>query len=91
LALGLSSLSTEGFARGGAVIGGLIVGAAIGAAVSGAINQPKTIYVPAAPPPQPWPKTYSPKPGITCYPAQQACYNVNGAYNANWTWKVYAR
>jgi hypothetical protein len=75
----------------GAIIGGLIAGAAIGAAVSSQIRQPKTVYVPTPPPPDPWPKTYSPAPGITCYPAQRACYNVNGSYNGRWTYNVYAR
>jgi hypothetical protein len=28
---------------------------------------------------------------VTCYPVQAACYNANGAFNANWTWKVYQR
>ena len=37
-----------------------------------------------------WANAFSPK-GVTCYPAQQACYNKNGAYNANWTWKIYAK
>ena len=78
-------------AKTGAVIGGIIAGAAVGAAVSSAINQPKTVYVPAPPQTQPWPQSFSPKPNIICYPAQRACYNVNGAYNANWTWKIYAK
>ncbi len=80
----------------GAVIGGLVAGAIIGAAVAGSVNEPANIYVKPKPPPpppgpNPWKNAFSPKPGITCYPVQQACYNNNGAYNANWTWKVYSK
>lgn len=78
----------------GAVIGGLIAGAAIGAAVSAAVDHPKTVRTPKPPPPpprSPWSNPYHPKQGVSCYPVQQACYNKNGAYNGNWTWKVYAR
>lgn len=79
----------------GAVIGGLVAGAVIGAAVAGAATHPAPIYVnpkpPPPPKPNPWQNAFAPKPGITCYPVQYACYNANGAYNANWTWKVYQR
>jgi hypothetical protein len=80
--------------KGAAIAGGIIAGAAIGAAVSSSINQPKTVYVPvpvAAPPPPQWQQVFSPIPHMNCYPAQRACYNANGAYNANWTYKIYAR
>jgi hypothetical protein len=73
-----------------AVVGGIIAGAAVGAMVSNAVAQPRTVYVSAPPPPQPWAGAFSPRPGVNCYPAQRACYYANGAYNANWTWKVYA-
>ena len=79
----------------GAVVGGLIAGAVIGAAVAGSATHPNTIYVnpkpPPPPKPDPWANGFSPKQGVKCYPAQHACYNNNGAYNANWTWKVYQR
>jgi len=80
----------------GAVIGGLVAGAVIGAAVASSAKHPDTIYVKPKPPPpppgpNPWKNAFSPKPGVTCYPVQTACYNANGAYNANWTWKVYQR
>jgi hypothetical protein len=80
----------------GAVVGGLVAGAIIGAAVAGSVNHPANIYVNPKPPPpppgpNPWKNAFSPKPGITCYPVQKACYNNNGAYNANWTWKVYSK
>ena len=78
-----------------AIIGGIIAGAAAGAVVSGAIKLPKPAYVPPPPPSAPpapyWGDSFSPKARVFCYPAQRACYNANGAYNANWTWKVYAR
>jgi hypothetical protein len=80
--------------KGAAIAGGIIAGAAIGAAVSSSINQPKTVYVPvpvAAPPPPQRQQVFSPIPHMNCYPAQRACYNANGAYNANWTYKIYAR
>jgi hypothetical protein len=80
--------------KGAAIAGGIIASAAIGAAVSSSINQPKTVYVPvplaAAPPPQ-WQQVFSPILYMNCYPAQRAYYNANGAYNANWTYKIYAR
>lgn len=79
----------------GAVVGGLIAGAVIGAAVASTANHPTNIYVKPTPPPpprpDPWANSFSPKPGVKCYPAQHACYNKNGGYNANMTWKVYQR
>ena len=79
----------------GAIVGGLIAGAVIGAAVASSTNHPSNIYVNPRPPhppaPNPWANAFSPKPGINCYPAQKACYKSDGAYNANWTWKVYQR
>ncbi|MCP4381208.1 MAG: hypothetical protein GY798_07280 [Hyphomicrobiales bacterium] len=79
----------------GAVIGGVIAGAAIGAAVSSAINHPPSTHSKKPPPtpskPNPWADAYKPTGGIKCYPAQQACYNNGGAFNANWTHKVYGK
>lgn len=80
----------------GAVIGGIIAGAAIGAAISSAIDHPKKIYVPAPPPPRPpgpnpWANAFHPDPAVTCYPVQQACYRVDGAYAAAWTSRVFGR
>ena len=79
----------------GAVVGGLIAGAVIGAAVAGSANHSTNIYVKPTPPPpprpDPWANAFSPKQGVKCYPAQRACYNRDGAYNANWTWKVYQK
>ena len=82
-------LPTEAGARNdaGAVAAGIIIGAAVGAAVSSDIKHKNRIYVPGPPPPQ----GFSPKPGVWCYPAQRACYNANGAYAPNWTYKIYAR
>jgi hypothetical protein len=74
----------------GAVAAGIIVGAAVGAAVSSNIKHNNRVYVPGPPPP-PSNKGFSPKPGVWCYPAQRACYNADGAYAPNWTYKVYAR
>jgi len=93
LCMALSSTSTPAVAKNnaGAVVGGLLAGAVIGAAVASAVKHPKKIYVKEPPPPSKWSNAYSPKAGITCYPVQQACYKANGAYNANWTWKVYAK
>lgn len=73
----------------GAVAAGLIIGAAVGAAVSSNIKHKNKIYVPGPPPPPR--QAFSPKPGVWCYPNQRACYNANGAYAPNWTYKVYAR
>jgi len=89
------SMTSEALSRSsktGAVVGGLIAGAAIGAAISSA-NHPTTVYVEERPKPKPnkWGESFSPKSGVRCYPAQHACYSSDGAYNANWTHKVYAR
>lgn len=73
----------------GAVVAGVIVGAAVGAAVSSNIKHKNKIYVQG--PPSSRPQAFSPKPGVWCYPNQRACYNANGAYAPNWTYKVYAR
>lgn len=94
LGFGFSSSVPAEAGKGAAIAGGIIVGAAVGAAISSSVNQPKTVYVPvpvAAPPPQAWGQVFSPIPHINCYPAQRACYNANGAYNGNWTYKIYAR
>jgi hypothetical protein len=75
-----------------AIVGGIIAGAAVGAAISSSIDHPKKVYVPGPPPPRPaWDKVYQPNNNIWCYPAQRACYNRNGVYDAKWTYKVYAR
>jgi len=93
--MGITSPALAKNNNAGAVIGGLVAGAVIGAAVAGAASHPNNIYVnpkpPPPPKPDPWRNAFAPKPGITCYPVQYACYNANGAYNANWTWKVYQR
>ena len=92
LGFGLGGSAPAEAGKGAAIAGGIIAGAAIGAAISSSVNQPKTVYV-AVPPPRPpqWQQVYSPIPHMNCYPAQRACYNANGAYNANWTYKIYAR
>jgi len=79
-----------------AFIGGAVVGAAVVGAISASHNAPKVVYAPGYVPPPPaydpvWAGAMSPKPGITCYPAQQACYNAGGGYSKNWTWRIYAR
>lgn len=93
LAIVAAGAATEAAAKNntGAVIGGIIAGAAIGAAVPSEMKHPNTVYVPAPPPKPPSPQTFTPKPGVVCYPAQRACYSDRGAYSANWTWKVYAK
>ena len=74
-----------------AIVGGIIAGAAVGAAISSSVDHPKKVYVPAPEPRPAWDKVYKPNPNIWCYPAQRACYNRNGVYNANWTTKIYVR
>jgi hypothetical protein len=74
-----------------AIVGGIIAGAAVGAAISSSIDHPKKVYVPGPPPRPAWDKVYKPNNNIWCYPAQRACYNRNGVYDAKWTYKVYAR
>lgn len=75
----------------GAVVGGLVVGAAIGAALSKKHKHVEKIYVPGYGPPPVWTQTFSPKPGVLCYPAQRACYDAGGAYNPKWTWNTFGR
>ncbi|MCI0999034.1 MULTISPECIES: hypothetical protein [Brucella/Ochrobactrum group] len=64
----------------GAAVAAGILGLAIAAAIAdNGNNRPHDVY---APPPQPY---YAPPPyrlsnGITCYPAQRACYLANGHY-----------
>jgi hypothetical protein len=89
---GMTTEAVSKNSKTGAVVGGLIAGAAIGAAISSS-SHPTTVYVEERPKPNPnkWGESFSPKPGIRCYPAQHACYNNDGAYNGNWTYKVYAR
>ena len=74
-----------------AAAAGAIAGVAVGAAISGSTLPPQIIvnnYGPRRP--GGW-AAYSPKPGFTCYPRQQACYRANGAYAANLTWTEFRR
>jgi hypothetical protein len=78
-----------------AAIAGALIGAAVGAAVSESQRQPRQIivddndYAPVyrggryA--------SYSPKPGVICYPVQQACYKANGTFAANASWQEFGR
>lgn len=90
IAGGVTSDAVAKSSKTGAVVGGLIAGAAIGAAISSS-NHPTTVYVQEKPKPNKWGDSFSPKPGVRCYPAQHACYSSDGAYNGNWTHKVYAK
>ena len=74
-----------------AIVGGIIAGAAVGAAISSSVDHPKKVYVPAPAPRPAWDKVYKPNSNIWCYPAQHACYNRNGVYDAKWTHRIYAR
>jgi hypothetical protein len=76
----------------GAAIAGGIVGLAVGAALSKKQKHTTVIYAPGYQPPYPpgtypnaWAQFFSPKPGVTCYPIQRACYDARGAYNPKWT------
>lgn len=73
-----------------AILGGL-AGLAVGAAIADSANRNHDVY--GAPPPPAYrpPAPFSPAGGIVCYPEQRACYNNGGAYNGNWTWRVYGR
>lgn len=33
--------------------------------------------------------TFSPKPGVTCYDRQRACYKNDGSFASNMTWEFY--
>jgi hypothetical protein len=69
-------------------VAGAIAGAAVGAAISGSTHSPQIIV--NGRPPRPG-ASYSPRPGFTCYPRQQACYRANGAYAPNLTWTEFRR
>jgi hypothetical protein len=90
----LMAQSAPGEAKDGrnaaAIIGG-IAGLAVGAAIADNANRNYDVY--GAPPPPSYrpPAPFSPSGGIICYPDQRACYNNGGAYNSNWTWRVYGR
>jgi hypothetical protein len=93
LAVIAGSMTSESVAKDktGAVIGGLIAGAAIGAAISSSSKHSNTIYVEEKPKPNKWGDSFSPKPGVICYPVQHACYGSDGAYSAKWTHNIFAR
>ena len=76
--------------KGAAVAAG-IIGLAVGAAIADSNNRNRDVY--GAPPPPAYrpPAPFSPTGGVICYPDQRACYNNGGAYNGNWTWRVYGR
>jgi hypothetical protein len=76
----------------GAAIAGGVVGLAVGAALSKKHKHSKVIIVPDYQPPYPpgaypnaFAQSYSPIPGIICYPVQRACYDGGGAFNPKWT------
>ncbi len=81
----------------GAAIAGGIVGLAVGAALSTKHHQNENIYYPGYQPPYPaggynpyWQQPpFSPAPGVLCYQAQQACYNVGGGYAGKWSARVF--
>jgi hypothetical protein len=81
-----------------AAIAGGIVGLGVGAALAKSQKHNTTIYVPGYVPPYPpggydpyWGQIFKPAPEINCYPAQRACYNINGGYSKRWTWRIYQR
>jgi hypothetical protein len=73
-----------------AIVGG-IVGLAVGAAIADSANRNRDVYGEPPPPAYRPPAPFSPAGGVICYPEQRACYNNGGAYNGNWTWRVYGR
>ena len=71
----------------GAIVG-LIAGAVVGAAVASSVKHPTKLYI-DKPKRNDWNRSFSPKPGVHCYPAQQACYHKDGSYAASQTAKVF--
>jgi hypothetical protein len=79
-----------------AAIAGGIVGLAAGAALSQAHQHDKVIYYPGYVPPDPprgygpyYARSFSPDPGVICYPVQRACYRANGSFAPAWTSRVF--
>lgn len=84
-----------GRATGAAIAGG-IVGLAVGTALSKSDRYEPDVYVPGYQPlyppggyPYAWQQSFSPKPGVNCYPVQRACYDMGGAYNPKWTARTF--
>lgn len=80
----------------GAIIAAGVVGLAVGAAISKHHHHTTNIYYNNYKPPHPpgaypphWAASFSPAPGIICYPAQYACYKLNGAFAPGWTRRAF--
>ena len=79
-----------------AAIAGGIIGLAIGAAVSSNHSHHHGVYHPGyVAPYQPggynayYRQSFSPDRGIICYPAQRACYHVDGSYAGKYSRKIF--
>lgn len=80
----------------GAAIAGGIIGLAAGAALSSHHHHDKVIYYPGYAPPYPpggygpyYRQSFSPTPGIICYPAQRSCYRADGSFAPAWTSRTF--
>ena len=73
------------------------IAAIIGSAIVGAISDDHKYYHHKSEPGygagsdfrKSWGRSFSPHPGITCFPGQRACYKDGRGYSAQWTRKVY--
>lgn len=91
----LASLPAQAKDLDAAIAGG-IIGLAAGAALSHHHHHDNNIYYPGyAPPYAPggygpyYGQSFSPNPGIICYPAQRACYNAGGDFAGKWTNRIF--
>ena len=82
--------------KGGAAAAVLIGGALLGAAALAAASNDHRDEYHYVPPPKPVPPApiytyapFSPRAGVTCYPAKRACYHSNGTFAVKMTNRYY--
>lgn len=74
----------------GEIAAGLL-GLAVGAAIVDDSERRHEVYGPPVTPYYASPRPFSPHYGVSCFPAQRACYHDEGGFSAHWTHRVYGR
>ncbi len=80
-ALGTAAPAAAHNHTGDAIAAG-VVGAAIGAALANSAHRSHERERSSS-------HHWSPKPGVTCYDRQAACYHNDGSFAAHMTWEIY--